>query len=275
MASVAHSLRWHNDHRVIVRDFGSGEREVIVQRLDTHVGGPAPVTCPMRKARPDGDDDGRRDERNRERAARRARSTIRQKVKMIGADRLLTLTYTDNVTDRDRVVRDFDRFRRRIRKVAGFRYVGVLENQKRGAFHVHLAVRGRVNVALVRSIWRSVIGLASDGRPGGNIDVAPFWRRHQTRRGPGAFRRPNLHRLASYLAKYVGKDLGVDASGQRRVWCSQGIGVPETVVHWFRDRSWEEVCAFAASELGVGGQETVGWYSRRSETLFLATSNRI
>ncbi|MFP3354636.1 hypothetical protein R0K04_25115, partial [Pseudoalteromonas sp. SIMBA_153] len=72
--------------------------------------------------------------------------------------------------DKARAKRDFDRFRRRVSRVADFHYVAVLERQERGAWHVHIAVKGRQNYRVLRRIWLSVVGVGN-----GNIHVRnPF-----------------------------------------------------------------------------------------------------
>jgi hypothetical protein len=73
-------------------------------------------------------------ERNEIRARGRAKGEIRRKCLAIGADHLVTLTYRDNVEDRQRVLSDLERLRRALAR-AGKRmsFVGVLECQKRGA----------------------------------------------------------------------------------------------------------------------------------------------
>ena len=74
------------------------------------------------------------------------------------------------MTDRARMARDFDVFMKRIRRIfPGFEYVCVFEEQKRGAWHAHLAVQ-RVqshylhkgvlvkSYDLLRAVWRAVVG---------------------------------------------------------------------------------------------------------------------
>ena len=82
-------------------------------------------------------------EQNEKRALARATGEIRRKCLSIGADHLVTLTYRDNVEDRERVLTDLERLRRMLSR-GGYSmpYVAVLECQKRGAIHPHLAVRG-------------------------------------------------------------------------------------------------------------------------------------
>lgn len=138
--------------------------------------------------------------RNLARSAARATTAVRRLVKSKGLTTMMTLTYQDNMQDRSRMVRDFDVFVKRVRRVApGFEYVCVFERQKRGAWHAHIACarvlshymhKGYMvrSYDLLRSMWRGVIGA------GGNVDVS--------RRGAA---RRSLAKLASYLAKYISK----------------------------------------------------------------------
>lgn len=153
---------------------------------------------------------------NESRASRRARSRLRRLILGAGADHLLTLTYRENVTDFDQSSKDFCKFIKRIRaELPGWVYIAVAENQKRGAWHWHIAVRGRQDVNLVRSVWRQVVGE-------GNIDVRPP---RSTDKNPGLS-------LINYLSKYLGKGFqdGQHELNARRFRASHGIQVPCTVI---------------------------------------------
>lgn len=87
-------------------------------------------------------------------AAKRAKQQVRLRCKAIGADRMITLTYRENMQDKARLKCDFDSLRRRLGALGGFQYVAVAERQQRGAWHLHVAVRGRQNYRVLRSIWQ-------------------------------------------------------------------------------------------------------------------------
>lgn len=54
----------------------------------------------------------------------------------------LTLTYAENMTDRERLYRDFDRFMKQLRYHYGsMGYIAVIEPQGRGAWHLHVLLR--------------------------------------------------------------------------------------------------------------------------------------
>ena len=146
------------------------------------------------------------------RAIRRARSRLRRLVLSANADHLLTLTYRDNVTDFQQACADLGRFVRRVRAILPFWvYIAVPEQQQRGAWHWHLAVVGRQDVALLRASWRDVIG-------DGNIDVQQPKSRSTNRRLA----------LVRYLGKYLAKGFqeGNRELNRHRYRASIGIQVP-------------------------------------------------
>ncbi|MGH7146651.1 MAG: rolling circle replication-associated protein [Nitrospiraceae bacterium] len=151
-------------------------------------------------------------ERNQQRARTRAGGVIRRKCLTIGADHLVTLTYRENVQDRTRTLEDMERFHRMLKRAgASLQYVTVLEYQKRGAIHLHIAVRGFQDVRLLRRCWYRIVG---DGQ--GQVNV----------KGPRPGSSPV--KLARYISKYISKD--IDAlpreAGEHRYFCSLGITVP-------------------------------------------------
>jgi hypothetical protein len=160
---------------------------------------------------------------NRERSARRAKTQVRRLIKSKNLDTMLTLTYRENMTDRAQIARDFDVFMKRIRRIfPRFEYVCVFEEQKRGAWHAHIAVqrvqshylhKGTLvkSYDLLRAVWRAVVGQ-------GNVDISKA-RRHSQR---------NIARLASYLSKYLSKTF--DAGGVGDSYRASGKALPKPVV---------------------------------------------
>ena len=150
--------------------------------------------------------------RNQQRALSRAKGIIRKKCLTIGADHLVTLTYRENIQDRTRVLEDSEGFHRMLKRAgAAIQYVTVLEYQKRGAIHLHIAVKGFQDVRLLRRCWYRIVG---NGQ--GQVNV----------RGPRPGSSPV--KLARYLSKYIGKDLDAlpREAGEHRYFCSLGINVP-------------------------------------------------
>lgn len=158
-------------------------------------------------------------------SAKRARKMIRLSCSAISADRLMTLTYRGAMTDDKRLARDFDSFRRAMRRAGAWHYVAVIERHKSGGFHVHVAVHGRVVYNLVRGIWRRIVGRDEAGKPNGNVHV----------RNPKTGGQWKRHALASYIAKYIGKGVDDHQLNKKRYWASKGICVPESQTYFVQD----------------------------------------
>ena len=196
------------------RRFQDGQRELCVTR-STRIKQTGPLPLPSRAKR--GESDKR--EQNDADSAKRAKQSVRLRCKTISADRMITLTYRENMQDMERLKRDWDAFRRRMGKHKQFHYVATIEEQLRGAYHIHVAVRGRQSYQLVRSIWQSVVGFDDAGRQMGQINV----------RDPHkfGFGRNGQHKLAAYISKYISKWQGTHDLNKKRYWSSKGIPVPE------------------------------------------------
>jgi hypothetical protein len=188
------------------RKFDDGQVEVTVDRFDRYVG--AQGLCLMPRAKRG---ESENTDQNLMDAAKRAKQQVRLRCKAIGADRMITLTYHENMTDKARLKKDFDAFRRRLSRLQDFHYVAVAERQKRGAWHLHIAVKGRQNYRVLRSVWGRVVGCESV-----RVHVKNPFREKGLR-----------HKLASYIGKYITKDFAEHALNEKRYWTSRGIPVPE------------------------------------------------
>ncbi len=188
-------------------------------------------------------------EKARSVAARRAKTNVRRLAKMLQADCLLTLTYRENMIDFNRVEADFKAFRARLRSLGEFHYVATLEKQQRGAIHVHIAcqhfpawlnnehgVRVR-SYNLIRSMWRRVVG-----RDNGNVDLT---------RPKG---RNWAHRIASYISKYVSKNIEEARFNKKSYWASRGIPKPKQSKFWFSmDTPIRDIIVLVAQEFAMKG----------------------
>lgn len=207
--------RWH----ISLRKLANGHREHAVRRATdwTSLGYPFPDSSPIPE--PTAEELEERRQAQVKRNARRAKSMVRLRCKQQGLDQLLTLTYRENQQDKDRAERDFKAFLRLMRKaIPDFAYVAVFERQKRGAWHVHLAVRrlpkvmnARNGVVVksfnaVRGLWRHVVG-----HDNGTVNVGKLQRRMAA----------SCARCASYVSKYVMKDYAAIEDGAKRYWASK------------------------------------------------------
>jgi hypothetical protein len=151
-------------------------------------------------------------------AAWRARTKVRR---YCVANRLVyfwTLTYPgDGEHDPKHVRTHIRSFFRRLRGVAGeaLPYVWVTEWHKTDhGLHVHFAINRFVDQAIVERIWRH--GYVWVEGPSG-------WA------ATGAEQREQARRVASYIAKYLTKDVGRTPAGMHRYEVAQGFQ-PRSVV---------------------------------------------
>lgn len=218
-------------YRIGLRNYGNGLAEIGWSFIPARPPEKAPKGCSeFRKE-------------NETRAVRRARSRLRQLILGTGADHLLTLTYRENVTDFSRATADLSRFVRLVKdRLPGWVYIAVAENQKRGAWHWHLAVVGRQDVTLLRALWRQVVGE-------GNIDVNPP-------KGDGQRRRLAL---VTYLGKYLAKGFleGKRELNGRRFRASLGIDVPLEYLT-LPDECRHDAAGFALNQLKIAAG-TIGF----------------
>jgi hypothetical protein len=155
-------------------------------------------------------------EKNIERADRRARANVRRKALAAGIDHLLTLTYRYNETDKWKTWDHFERFIRLVHEVyPDWVYIAVPEQQRRGAYHFHVGIKGYQDLELLRSLWHKAGSY-------GNIDV-------QYRKGKTGAQWQRV-KLAQYLVKYRGKEMETDLN-ERRFRASLGIELPSRVFY--------------------------------------------
>lgn len=195
---------------------------------------------------------------NRERSTRRARTKVRRLAKAKGLSVLLTLTYRENMLDRERMARDFDAFVKRVRRViTGFEYVCVFERQKRGAWHAHIAVRRVMShyvqkgvmvksYDLLRSMWRGIVG-----QDNGNVNVS---RNKRVNRSAA--------KLAAYLSKYIGKTFD-QAERHVNSYSASGRALPDAIVERVLTgdqlAATNALCALLSRELEGGCEFHQAW----------------
>lgn len=204
-----------NGHHVIGRQYPSGDVELTSLQLShedslKRGGG----------ARRENSDRGSMDSSVLEKSKKRAATQVRRKCLTFQADRLLTLTFRENVTDIDEAWRVFDYFRKLMkwRYRDHFKYVVAPEFQKRGAVHFHLAVQGYYHANTVRRLWHRAA--ASHG---GNIDITSPRRIKLNNWTPAA--------IAGYLTKYIRKDETTEFN-RRRYSSGGNIQIPAPIYGW-------------------------------------------
>lgn len=249
-------------YKVSLLDLGNGHKEATIttertlSELPHWWGVPDPLRKPLTE------------QENRDRAARRAKSQVRKKCKVLGVNSLFTLTYRENVRDRDLVAKHWDAFRRRVQKlIPNFAYVAVLERQKRGAYHLHIATHrlppllnagDGVKVKswnLLRAIWRRIVGDL-----GGNFDEAK--RKFHSK--------SKSFKIARYISKYVSKafDPDQDLDDKKRFWVSQGVTVPKPQTMLFRKEAFADLIALVVQECGIDPSVETSMFCDSSRGIF-------
>lgn len=203
-----------NAHRVVIRNYGTDLEAVSFQlEADEQLmrGGGA-------KRKNASKDD--MDKVTLDKSRQRARSSVRRKCFAAGMDRMMTLTFRENVTDLPVAWEVFKYFSRKMKWRFSDRwfYVAVPEYQERGAVHFHLAVSGFFHANTVRRFWKQAAGQFD-----GNIDITS-----PRKIGKASW---NPRRIAAYLTKYITKEETVGFNS-RRYSSGGNIPEPEVVRGW-------------------------------------------
>lgn len=250
---------WDDEYIARKTVFADGQMEVSVCR-EKKFNGSALIRKPKAKR---GESENR--EANDNDAGKAAKKEVRKKCKAIGADRMITLHYRENMQDREQALKDWKAFTRRMRKYKAFHYVAVMELQERGAIHFHVAVSGRQCYHLIRSIWYSVLGKMPDGKTRGNIDV-----RNPVKFG---FGKDGVHKLAAYIAKYCTKTMECRQLDQKRFFASRGIVKPEVIAWKLHSNDMLSAVQVAFAIAAEGNlADMVVYHNKGLQTIWIATA---
>lgn len=254
-------------------DFGNGHQEAMLyqRHVDGYKAYDRLMYSHTRAKRGEGLDR----EESIKKSAARAKAKCRLVCKTMMVNSLWTLTYRENVTDRDLVIKHMKEFIRRVRRlIPDMAYVWTLENQTRGAYHVHMAthslpkvfMQGGYSVKswdLMRRIWRSVVG-----DHGGNFDEAKDrsrWRRKGSQQRSAAA-------IARYISKYVTKSFEADGDLNRKRWNHSDVRLPLAVRQRFSiDRSAAELIELAMRSVGENITRT--WWDHGRGCFFIETDD--
>lgn len=216
---------------------------------------------------------------NHNRAVRRAKQNIRWLAKAMNADRLFTLSYRDNVTDRQKVREDFQRFIRLVRHgwrgqegIQGWQYVAVLELQERGAFHIHCAVSGWQRVKYLRQCWYKALG-GTGAESGSDTPGAVNVTNPDRKRWGHTGRQWKVNKLVCYLTKYLSKTFDSSSAEKKRYWHARDIALPEKQRYWIGGASMPDAIKNTYSMLQFITGLTVDcnmWVSTSNDCFWIA-----
>ena len=266
---------------VTIHDLGNGHKEACIQRATDweHVGPLDPNSINAQVLRGERDDPDADEKRraNALRAARRAKTKVRRLCKAFGCEQMLTLTYRENQTDLQLAKKHVKEFVRRLKRLLpGFRYVACYEQQERGAWHAHIAVRAiplRLMVEGVRlksfdalrSVWRGVVGLDN-----GNIDISDG-----QKKGRKKAKRRSPARLAAYMSKYMLKAFEDADEFVNRYSSSEATELPAPVRMEFARTSLQQLLPEVFSDVAKPGTELFTWLSRWGDVFYIAAEPEI
>jgi hypothetical protein len=231
------------------RDYQDGQFEVSICRSRIHKQAAEGVQRGRRRI--SGEVDADASAKSFAESVRRSRAAVRDICKSFGADYMLTLTTRENCQDKEHFTKQWKRFRDRISKLQTFQYCATVEPQDRGAYHAHIAVKGRQNLRVIRSIWQSLWG----GKGQAAVHI----------RSP--YKEKNLrHKIAAYICKYIGKDFDAqgDSYNKKRYWASRNIVRPE--VQWWvvaEGEDSEDEALRIGMRLGIGRERCLMYSSAR------------
>lgn len=223
-------------------------------------------------------------QQNHNRAVRRAKQNIRWLCKTMDADRLFTLTYRENQTDREQARADFTRFLRLVRSgwrgqvgVPNWQYVAVLEKQQRGAYHIHCAVKGFQRIKYLRQCWHKALGcdpdVSGENTPG-NVDVTNPDKSRWGHTG----RQWKVNKLAGYLTKYLSKTFDETATEKRRYWHCRDLIQPPKQRFWVTGNNMAEAIKSTVELLdfyvGLGNTFT-HWLSTLNDSYWIAGTGKV
>lgn len=176
----------------------------------------------------------------------------------------LTLTYAENMQDKDKLYKDFDNFRRKLyRKYKDhkFDYVSVAEPQGRGAWHFHIMLKSDKNLYIdnreLEKLWghgtTEVDRLKSD-------DVGTYYSSYFTNAKAEVKEGENNNKK-----KYIkGSRLHFYPNGFKFYRCSRGIKRPteefntyDKVVEEFGNPIWEQGYEFKDKDEKTGYEKPV------------------
>lgn len=159
------------------------------------------------------------------RSSRRAAANMRRRMWALKPDRLLTLTKRGKFPTLQEAWEAWEKFCSMCSREwgAAWKFVVVPEQHAVFGWHLHVAVRGFVDIRRLLVFWHRALGakrvkspvMGSDSP--GSVDISRAWENNDPMK------------LAAYLAKYLEKSLAARELNQRAFASSKGL-VPERVI---------------------------------------------
>src|ERR1039458_2262870 len=236
-------------YRLKTLDLGAANIEAVIYPLDMHSLAPSGTSSRFEFGEVIYSQLGIRGHGDREKnlalSNRRRKRTVRHKIMLMEADRMMTISTRkpifDHETFRELLKEFFKRFRAATHQTG--HYVSVLEKHdsiktseaKRGSLHAHIAVRGRTDYKLLHRLWNSVCARAGTD---GAVHVSPST-------NPRTGKPYSLRQMANYMTKYLGKNFADVEFNKKAYTSSHGIAAPVKSVAVFESYTEAYTAALA------------------------------
>lgn len=244
---------------------------------------PDAIWCP-RRVRPELSEEEQKakETENLSRSVRRARQKVRHLVKGLEADHMLTFSYRENMEDIDRLKEDWKRFQRLFRgRYTSWQFVCIRERQERGAYHLHVAVKGKQDIRWLLRCWLLAIGQEWEDVqqwyvhevPLGDKSCGAVNVRAPSKKWGGAGKSWRPERLAGYLTKYLGKEFASAEHHSKRYWHSDKISKPVVIKFWLGSVSFGAAIQEAHDFVHTRGANNMSmWAADDWENLWISGS---
>lgn len=205
---------------------------------------------------------------------------------------MLTFSYRDNVKDHTKLEKDWKEFVRLFRvRYPKWQYISVLEKHdseetsedKRGSYHMHVAVMGRQDIKWLLRCWLTAIGQSeqdindwfSRGVKLGDKSLSAVNVRSPKKRWGSVQKKWTKAKLSGYLSKYIGKAFDSTTKYAKKYWRSHNIEKHLIERHWLKAKTYIEAIREAhdivyysgATSLSMWGEQSAGviWITGETE----------
>lgn len=204
---------------------------------------------------------------------RRAKQTVRYKCKEMGANRLLTLTTRDTLSDKTLLL-CFQKFLYLVERAIGEKllYLAVPEQHPTNPDHLHLhvAINTFLNVNIIRRCWHAALVARLPAREDGQPDEQGGMTDFSGANSPGNVDLQYIKvrggkceqtvKVARYISKYITKG-DFERFNKKRYWSTKGVKVLDARRVWLSSMSLNQARNEAFNLLGLFGNGGLDYFS--------------
>lgn len=154
------------------------------------------------------------------RSGKRSYQAVVEKCMLIKADRMITLTFKENITSKSLAYKSLQSFIRLMRvRFKKFEYVCVPEKQKRGAIHYHIATNTYYLWSTILTLWRKSVAIISKETGGIFINS----------KASDRYKKSGSNGVGKYIAKYISKSFTEGNKNEKRYYTSKMVNRPTAI----------------------------------------------